>query len=413
MRPLSYLHITLFTFLAILSLPAIAQDQAGTPKKACVVFTMQDLSVGSENRDYEQPITASVSAAFGVGGYSIIPPDEWNGEVQRRALNSRALLAEATAESVAQAVGADLAVTGYFTVEDDRIYISLQCWDVAAGVLATGLQQTARFNLAFYSSLHDKVAEMLPEIRLAERPAQVASGAALVKKQPTVDDLTFVSPDEGMDVFLVDDARIGAISDGRLVWKSGGLVQGSPFRVEKRKQGFHTSHETVRAAKEIRLSRLESEKTKAFELDWTLGQLLGLGAALRAYTHPDSTFFFVGSYLYAQPPLTAAGSLVFHYDMNLGVGGYLFFPPDFPVRFGVSTGAGFTLSILTGVAGAGYADLYLNVINWWLETKVLGPVIFLRQEWKFTIGEGPNLLGKQWMMAGDIPPMTIGVMFRW
>lgn len=414
MRPLRPLHITLFTFLAILSLPAIAQDQAGPGKKACVVFTIRDFSVGSENKDYEQPITASVSAAFGVGGYSVIPPDKWNSEVQRRALDSRALLAEAMAESVAQAVSADLAVTGYFTVEDDRIYISLQCWDVAAGVLATGLQQTARFNLAFYSSLHDRVAEMLPQIRLTQRPAQIAVGAAPVKRQPPVADLTFVSPDEGMEVFLVDDTRIGAISEGKLVWKSGGLVQGSAFSVEKRKQGFHTSHETVRAGKEIRLSRLESEKQRALEVDWTLGQFLGLGATLRVYSSPDSTFLFVGNYLFAQPPLTAAGNPVFHYDTSLGVGAYLFFPPDFPVRFGVSAGAGSVVSVLTGPAGAAYADLYLDVFNWWLETRVLGPIIFLRQEWKFTTGYGSNLLGKQWMMvAGSIPPMTIGVVFRW
>ena len=53
-----------------------------------------------------------------------------------------------------------------YTVEDDRIYISIQCWDVSADVLAAGLQQTARFNIAFYSSLHDRVVEMLPQIHL-------------------------------------------------------------------------------------------------------------------------------------------------------------------------------------------------------------------------------------------------------
>jgi hypothetical protein len=97
------------------------------------------------------------------------------------------------------------------------------------------------------------------------------------------------------------------------------------------------SIETVRTAKEIRLAQLESEQPKALEVDWTLGQLLGLGAALREYTRPESAFFFFGNSFFAQPPLTAAGNLVFHCDMSLGVGAYMFFPPDSPVRSGVST----------------------------------------------------------------------------
>jgi hypothetical protein len=401
------------SILVLFALPAHGQQQDAGAKTQCAVFTLQDFSTGTENRDYEQPITASVSAAFEVGGYSVIPPEKWSSEAQKRGLDTRALLTESAALSVAQAVGAALAVTGYFTVVDESIYISLQCWDVAAGALAGGLQQTARFNIAFYSSLHDRVAEMLPKIRLTQSPALIGAGGAPVKRVPTLSNLTFVSPDEGMEVFLVDRTRIGAISDGKLVWKTGGLVLGSVFSVEKRKRGFDPSQETVRVASEVRLSRLVSEQKRALEVDWALGQLLGLGAALRVYTRPDTTFFFIGNYLFAQPPLNAAGNPVFHYDMNLGVGAYLFFPPDSVVRFGVSTGAGAILSYLTGPASSSYTDLYLDVFNWWLETRVLGPVIFLRQEWKFTTGGGSSLLGTGWMMIGNVPPVTLGVMFRW
>ena len=398
------------SLLVLCSLPASAQQD--TPPKAAV-FTIQDLSANAENKDYEQPITASVSAAFGVGGYSLIPPEKWAGEIQKPGITPRSLLSETVASTVARAVGADLAVTGFFTVEDDRIYISLQCWDVSADVLAAGLQQTARFNIAFYSSLHDRVVEMLPQIRLKIPTGAAAAAAAPVKRQPTVSELTFLSPDDGMEVILVGDTSLGTISDGKLVWQSGGLLLGSRISVEKRKLGFHTSFETVRAAREIRLSPMENEKSRAVELDWTMGQLLGLGGALRLYTRPDSTFFSFGNYFYVQPPLTAAGNPVYHDDANFSVGTYLFFPPESPVRLGVSTGVGWILSVLTGPAATSYADPYWNVINWWLETKILGPVIFLRQEWKYTTGDGPSLLGKRWMMVDNVPLMTLGVMFRW
>ena len=165
---------TVLSLLVLCALPAAGQQQDASPK--AVIFTFQDFSAGGENKDYEQPITASISAAFEVGGYGIVAPETWAGEVQRRALNPRALLSQETASSVAQAAGADLAVTGYFTVLENSIYISLQCWDVAKGVLAAGLQQTARFNIAFYSSLHERVVEMLP----ADPP-----GAAWRARRPT------------------------------------------------------------------------------------------------------------------------------------------------------------------------------------------------------------------------------------
>jgi hypothetical protein len=402
--------------LVVCAMPAAAQQGEASSEKQCAVFTIQDFSSGPENKDYEQPITDSVSAAFTVGGYGIIPADAWGTEAQKRSIAPRSLLDEATATSIAQAVGADLAVTGYFTVQDDKIYISLQCWDVAAGALAAGLQQTARFNIAFYSSLHDKVSAMLPEIRLQGRPAEIAStpvGTAAAARQPTVSDLTFLSPDEGMDLYVAGDTRIGTISQGKFVWRSAGLVPGSRFSVEKRKSGYHPSSQTVRASSEIRLSRLEGENKHAVEADWTLGQLLGLGAALRLYFQPDTTFSYVSNYFFLQPALTSAGSPVVHDDLSIGFGTYLIFPPESWIRLGVSAGVGSIFSSLTGPTSQGYTDFYLDVFNWWVETRVLGPVIFLRQEWKYDIGGGSSLLPNRWLMVSQFPPMTLGVMFRW
>ena len=70
------------SLLVLCSLPVHAQQD--TPPKAAV-FTIQDLSVNAENKDYEQAITASVSAAFGVGGYSLIAPRNGRGRPRNRA----------------------------------------------------------------------------------------------------------------------------------------------------------------------------------------------------------------------------------------------------------------------------------------------------------------------------------------
>jgi hypothetical protein len=404
--------IVLLSFLAVCVLPACAQEEEAPPRqKACVVFPVQDLSTRAETAEFAPPITASISAAIEAGGYGMIPPETWEPEAQKSGLAPRALLGEAVALSVARALNADLAVSGYYVVQEGQVFISLQCWDVPRGMLVTGMQEKARFNLAFYSFLHDRVAAMLQRIQPRELPeAAAALGAA---PAVTLGEISFLSPDEGMEVRLAGDVSIGTIADGRLLWKADGIGRGAELLVEKRKPGYHTSFQAVRALGEIRLSRLEKIYSHTVEVGWTWGQLVGIGAAYRLYTQPDSLFFFFAAYPFVQPPLTAAGSPIFHADFSLGVGGYLFFPPDFPVRLGISGGAGVIATIPVSPALRPAADWYLNVINWWLETNFLGPVIFLRQEWKFTLGAGDNYLGTNWIMPAHIPPMTLGVMFRW
>ena len=399
--------------LLVAGVAPLPGQEAGTASSQAVIFPMQDLSAGADTRDFQDPITASINAAFGVAGYVVIPPERWSDEAAWRGLQTGVPFSEANALAVARAAGGDIAVTGFYVVNADQIYISVQCWDVAAGTLAAGLQQTAPFNLAFYSALHDRVAEMLSKIHLGEPGVLASAGPGPALRQPAISEITFLSPDEGAEILLAGGTRIGAIKDGRLVWQTPGLLPGSRFVVEKRKRGFHTGQETIRAAAQIHLRSMVPEKNKAVEVDWTLGQLVGLGSTLRVYTSPDAGFLFVGNYVYAQPPLSPAGYPVVHYDVSAGIGSYVIFPPDSWVRLGVSAGAGSILTLMTGPAGATYADLYWDVLNWWIETRVLGPIIFLRQEWKFTLGTSSGLLGNQLLNVANVPPVTLGVMFRW
>jgi len=446
------LLLPLLAVLVVSASPVSAQAADGTRHQAAV-FTIQDLSgadapqdqsPAADTGDYQETITESVSAAFAADGYDVLAPATWQEEARRRNLPPRALLAESIAVEVARAAGADIAVTGYYAVQGERIYVSLQCWDVATGVLAVGLQQATQFNIGFYGTLFGQVTAMLARLRPPEAsPAGAVASAAGSEPAtgpgagagstsastsvsasgpgtpagvsppaiPVLDTVTFVSPDEGAELFLAGGARIGVVTDGRVVWQGAGVVAGSRFTVEKRKGGFHTGVETVRAAKEIRLRGLVAQKTLGLEADWTFGQLAGVGATLRMYPSPDAWFLFLGNYFYAQPPLTSAGYTVFHDDAGIGAGSYVIFPADSWVRLGVSTGAGAIFTATTGPVGAVYTDVYWDLFNWWIETRVLGPVIFLRQEIKFTLGTG--LLGMQPMTVANFPPFTLGVVFRW
>ena len=60
-----------------------------------------------------------------------------------------------------------------------------------------------------------------------------------------------------------------------------------------------------------------------------------------------------------------------------------------------------------------FTDFYLNPVSWAVEAKLWGVTMFLRQEYKYTLGVGDNLLGRDLMMvSGTMPPLTLGVLFR-
>jgi hypothetical protein len=374
--------------------------QAVVSGQACVVFTVKDLSAQASTRDYEETITQAVSAAFGAGGYQVLSDSVWRAAAAARSVDLSRPVSESDALEVAGSVGAGLAVTGIYSVQDDEIYYSIQCWSVASGKLAAALQADTPFNLAFFSGLNLALSDnLLP--RLADAGQSPAS-------------VVFVSPDEGMTVKLSGDQYIGRVINGRVSVPADSVVPGSKILLQKSKPGFHPAEQTVTltAGKAIPLKPLVKEHAKALELDSTLGQLLGLGAALRVYAVPDWSFFSMGSYLWVQPPANLALRAVLHTDAYFGFGGYLFLYPDAPVRLGVSTGTGLILSFLSTPGFPTYSDFYIDVLNWWVEARLFGITLFVRMELKYALGLGPNLLGQGWMVR-NFPPTTLGVVIPW
>lgn len=380
------------------ALPLAGQAAAGGQVSA--VFPVKDLSAAADTRDYEQTITEAVGAAFVAAGYSVLPSSSLQDAAASRSVDLTRPIAEADALGIARSVGADLAVTGLYSVQDDEVYYSIQCWNVTEGRLMAGIQASTPFNLAFFSGLNLALAsDLIPR---------------LASTGPRVPRVVFTSPDEGMSVRLSGDQELGRITGGRLTTPASAIEPGTRVLVQKSKPGFHPGEQTVTltTSKEIPLKPLVREYRYGMEVNSTVGQLLGLGAALRDYRVPDWFFITVGGYLWVQPPLDFAPRAVLHTDLFAGTGGYLFLGPDAPVRLGVSTGGGLILSFLSTPGLPAYTDFYLDVLNWWVEATLFGTTLYVRQEYKYALGIGTNLLGRG-MMIADFPPTTLGVLFRW
>lgn len=384
--------LTLLCLIAFL-LPA----QRAVSGQACVVFTMKDLSAAPATRDYEETITRAVGAAFGARGYEVLEDAEWREAAAARSIDTGRPVTQSEALQIATDLGAGLAVTGIYSVQNDEIYYSIQCWSVSSGTLAAALQADTPFNLAFFSGLNLALAnDLLPRLP--------AAGQGVV----------FVSPDEGMVVRLSGDQFIGQVVNGRVTLPAESVVPGSKVVIRKSKAGYHTAEQTVTLTpnRPIPLKPLVKEHGNAIEVDTTLGQLLGLGAAFRLYVVPDWFFVSAGSSLWVQPPANLALRVVLHTDIYAGLSGYMFLEPDAPVRLGVSTGAGVILSFFSAPGFPVFTDVYIDVFNWWVESRLFGMTFFLRQELKYGLGVGTNLLGQGWMIR-SFPPTTLGVVIPW
>jgi len=281
---------------------------------------------------------------------------------------------------------------------------------VKAGTVITGFVHTWRFNLGLYNSIHAEMADLVQRVVFLSAPRLIT-----LKSDVRVDQITFTSPQEGMEVFVQGQKSAGTIHNGSVVFDTDGIAAGTPLAVEKRQVGYHTLWQTVIASPEVALTPLPRESHLSVEVDWTAGQLEGAGATLRWYPVPDWIMVNFSEYAYTQVPLVSGSNWPLHSDSELFTGLYLFLPPESGFRFGLGAGAGV---ILTGIPASGlplYTDVYINLASIWAEWKAWNLPMFARIELKVPLGIGTNLLGAGPPMhwGSIIPPIAFGVVIPW
>jgi hypothetical protein len=222
-----------------------------------------------------------------------------------------------------------------------------------------------------------------------------------------------------MQVYLGDEGLVGNISNGQLLLPPIPFAIGTKINVEKRKDGYHTGEETVKLKEPemvIKLRPLRKQTRTATELNWTLGQMLGLGVAQRFYLKPDQTYLGVEHYFYVQHDF-ASEKPVFHHDLRALFGGYVFSGPHRLLRVNISTGVGMIVTYFTIQNQPMYADFYWNLFNTTFELNFKRYLFYFRSEAKYALGLGAkDLLGRQWIgltSEGGPNVFTFGIARKW
>ena len=406
-------------FFLIFTLPIFpcfisAEDSIKEKNKTTVcVFLDVDLSETEENSKYENIITDQLIVELGNSGFNVLPRKHMEKVFADSGLSKKELVSGANVIHLAGQAGADLAFCGFYRVENKALHLQIKCYNVAQEVLIGAVLKIGRLNLSVYNLINRAVGEIVPRIQVIKEPVnEIAAARDQVRK------VTLLSPDEDMTVSLAGERRVGRVSNGRLVLPFIPFKIGSELILEKRKEGYYTDEERVVLAEEsleIELRPLRKKTHLATEMHWTYGQLLGIGLGQHYYLKPDYWFLSGEFYYYIQHSFMENSRPVFHYDLRFLFGGYPLSRVGSSLRLGFSSGMG---GIMTSFSVPGMPvnrDIYLNVINIWLEWNLGSKwTLLLRQEGKYSLGLKGGLLGRRWLMVGDhFPPLTLGLVRKW
>jgi hypothetical protein len=381
----------------------------GAENLSVCVFRAVDLSSSPENNQYREILTGQLNVELKGAGYRVLPPEVWDPIRERRGYGDLDLLAGEQALTVAEEARAQVALVGYYRVENRNVVLEIKCYDVQARAFVAGVLRTGRLSLSMYNLIAGAVQELLPQIRLIGQPPAFPQPAQAER-------ITLLSPNEGAEILLAGAQPVGAIENGSLVLPPIPFPLGSAITVEKRLAGYHPSRESLLIREPVqafKLRPLRRQARWATELNWTYGQVLGFGVAQRYYLKPDITFVAAEHYFYLQHNF-AGGLPVYHHDLRALFGAYVFTGPDSVLRLSLSTGAGFILSYFSIPDQGAFTDFYLNLINVSLELNFPRFLVYVRPEGRYALGIGPNLLGRGWLNVANGPsPITLGVAWKW
>jgi hypothetical protein len=392
--------------LVAFEMAAWAQQPA---QRTAVVLTAANLSRDGADDSYRKLITDALAVETANAGFRLIPPAAWEAARVRLGATPADLALGPAAIALGRAVGAEVAATGWYRIEDNRITIDLKFYDVAQERLIASVVKGGRTGLAVLNLVNDAVLEVVA--LLAQPLAPVP--AAVVSRDDQVREISLVSRDEGAEI-LVGGRPAAAVQDGKAVLESIGATR--DVMVEIRKDGYQPRSQRVSLPEtdSATLKPLWPASEWAAEIASTTGQLVGAGIGLRRYLLPDSVFVSADNYLYFQTAFTDQASTVIHDDQRFLVGAYLFFGPYSRFRMGIATGFGAIATFFSDASSAGAFDIYINPASIWLEWNARGWSVFWRTEGKYSLGVSTGLLEKRWVDIPEMgPPQTVGVLYKW
>lgn len=423
-----FFYIFLFLMLSLSAQEETTDSESpGEARKVCVfdVPRIQKDEEESEGEIFTEVIKNTLVFELKVAGFEIIDDAIWKEIKEKDRYSDEDLLEGSNAVALASQVNADVAIIGFYSVEQRRILFGIKCYDVKSRRLAVSLLKSGRAGVSATSLINDAIEEIIPKIS-EQLSAYSAQGDTIEKEVIVYEDITFKemiemgtriqvtlkSVDEDADVYLAD-THIGKIKGGEISFesKASSVVE---VRVEKSRHHPGTyEFELGEEDEVIKLPRLGKVSRMALKAEYTLFQTLGMGIGVRYYFIPDWLFVSLSNYTYVQAGIHPESNSVLHFDCNLSVGYYLYFSPSGIFRAGVLAGFGWIPTMILSGGVPVFHDFYWDILGSWIELNFKHFIVYFKEVGRFNHDIfGKGLLDTGW--AKPIPVMlSIGVIWKW
>jgi len=416
-------RITIIIFLFFLcSIFLYAAD-----RKVCV-FDIHKIKSAKKNDNeniFSSVIKDNIIFELKLAGFKIVDDSEWRSLQKKEGIESDKLIEGISAIKLGNILNADVAISGFYSVNESRIIFGIKCYDINSKRLAVSILKSGRAGLSATSLINATIEEIIPKISI-ELEKYSTRGDTIEKEIIVYQDITskemmelgekisvtLKSRDEDAYIFLADK-YIGRISDGNLIIESKAWSQ---MYIDIVKPNFHTAREALKLGGddlEINLKPLTKKTQMGFEIQYTLYQTLGLGLGFRYYFSPDWFFIHANNYLYAQVSMLKGSNILFHNDLNIYAGQYILFPPDSIFRFGFSTGLGTVASIFLNTDIPIHTSFYMDIIGGWIELNFTNFLIYYKCTGRYYHDIFENSLVQNGWHEPIPVCLSIGAVLRW
>ncbi|MBN1835892.1 MAG: hypothetical protein JW820_08575, partial [Spirochaetales bacterium] len=128
-----------------------AQEPPGGRRLSACVFVIADLSDSSEHAQFQEIIRAQLELELGAAGFEVIEAKRWQAARDELGYSDRDLTAGTKAVAVGEELGAQIVVTGFYRIEEERIVLELKAYDVLQRAFITGVIRTGTVDLSMYT----------------------------------------------------------------------------------------------------------------------------------------------------------------------------------------------------------------------------------------------------------------------
>lgn len=411
-------RVFFFLVLLLLYLPLEAQEKAvkeeqqekKVPFKAALVLLVQ-LPDSQDSLVFKAKISGLIKSILAKQDFIYFHEDNWKQWLENNNIKHEDLIKGPNIIKMGQDLDVPLIVSAFYGRYNNKFVFELKAYNCIEGYLLGGTLNHKIANLSAYNMIERTVNRFAEKIKLFKKELKYK------EEQKYCPKLILNSKQKDITILSPDGKLYGKTENGKLVINKITIPLEKELILYLRKKGYYQKTYNIKLEeKELNIKLPNLLKKSRFEsyFKYSSFEFLGLGFGSRLYFLPDINYLSLEEAFYFQNHFGDGQAPLFHNQIQVTYGQYLFPKKESPLRFGLESGAGIIFSVLNLEQDRFFIDPYLLLAGLFMDINLNRLQFFLRSDLKLSMPLGPYLLGWHLMLYRDVfPPISIGVKWKW